>query len=581
MAIIESDGSVTDGPVDQGALEREMLDASVDCIKVIDLDGCLIHMNRSGCEALGVTAEQVEAGFGMKWLPLLPPECRARGRIALRRAFAGESARFNGRSIAADGSSQFWDNLLTPVVDTDGEVTSVLCVSRDITAQRIAEERLRNASETDALTGLMNRRAFRARLKRVVARCHRDGSHMGVVLIDLDDFKTTNDTLGHAAGDHLLRAVARRLSRCLPADGVLARLGGDEFAICLERVYDRDEMADLAQRVSRQLDKPILFGDREINGAMTVGWATLPGDASDETGLMSAADIALNHAKSTGRGGIQAFDPSLRLGAVRALEQLTLARDVLRRGAVVPTYQPKVLLADGSLAGFEALLRWHQVDGELGAPALLAEAFTHHELAVQLATQMHRQVAADIADWLNEGLPAVPVSINASPVELLRPDFASALLAVLEEYDVPTSLIEVEISENTLVERGSTAVFATLAELKAAGVGIALDDFGTGQSSLARIRDYPVDTIKIDRSFVTDITRDMSQRAIVQAITSIGAALAADVVAEGVETAEQGALLRSAGCGMAQGFHFGHAGSADDARALLVTRAAQRRWAAS
>lgn len=570
--------------LEQLTLQREMLDASVDCIKVIDLEGRLTQMNRSGCLALGVSEEQAAAGFGMAWLSLLPPEIRVRGRRALKRAREGHKARFDGRSDLSDGSSIHWDNILTPLVNDSGAVTAILCVSRDITLQREAERRLRTASETDALTGLLNRRTFRTRLTRALSRATRDGAEVTAFLIDLDDFKVVNDTLGHIAGDHLLRTVSDRIADCLPPAAHLARLGGDEFAIFLESgprsasasagtaadSIDRTAAA-LATAIAARCEEPIVFDGREMNAAMTIGWASFPRDAGDESELISHADIALNHAKSTGRGGRQAFNHQLRRRAVVAAEQVTLAREVLKRDALVPVYQPKIRLSDGVLTGFEALLRWRTPDGDLALPELIAGAYDHHELAFQLASDLQDKVIEDLAGWRDAELPVVPVAINAAPIELLRPEYPTALLARLRAHRLPPGLIEVEVSENTLVERGAGTAFSALSSLQSHGISVALDDFGTGRSSLTAVRDYPADTIKIDRSFITGLVTDPSSQAIVTAIAGIAAALDAEVVAEGVETEAQAELLRRAGCRTGQGHYFSGPLEAAEARAALAT----------
>lgn len=549
-------------------VRNDMLDASVDCIKIIDTDGIVLHMNQSGCLALGVTDEQAAAGFGMVWLDLLPPEIRTRGERALAQAREGRNARFDGMSIIEGQTPQHWDNILTPVLGLDGRTRAILCVSRDITLQREAERRLRVASETDDLTDLLNRRAFRTRLRRAVTRARTHGEKVGMLLIDLDHFKNVNDTLGHLAGDHLLRVLSRRIKACVPEQAFVGRLGGDEFAVVLPGT-DEQALLDVADLVSLQLDAPISHSGRRIDGGMSIGCALYPRDAWDEGGLMASADAALYDLKAAGRGGIRVFNQQMLDAAEAAATQIHRARDLVRDRGILPYYQPKVRLEDGSLVGFEALLRWRSPELGIQPPSTVFEAFKDYELATGMGSQMHERVLADLAAWRDRGLPLVPVSFNAAPVELLRGDYPARLLEKLAAFEISPELIELEITETILLERGAEFVTRALRELKDAGVRIALDDFGTGHSSLAHLRDYPVDTIKVDRSFVARMVTEPSIHAIVRAIAELGPSLGVEVVAEGVETELQRQLLTGNNCHVGQGYLFGAAMSGDAASRIL------------
>lgn len=552
-------------------MQKNMLDVSVDCIKILRTDGTLIHMNKSGCDALGVAPD---SGFGHRWLPLLPPEVREKGEKALQQAIQGENARFAGMSVIAGMTPMHWDNILTPVKGPDGQVTSILCVSRDITLQREAEIRLREASEQDALTGLPNRRAFNARLKRLLTTSRDSKGIVGLMLLDLDHFKHVNDTLGHAAGDHLLRVLSRRLKQCMPEHGMVARLGGDEFAVVVGPLPSKEALQDVAQLVLSQIEAPITYTGKLINGGLSIGCALFPQDARDASSLMKCADTALNDLKAGGRGGVRMFSTRMMQATEQAAAQLERARQIVRDDAIVPHYQPKVRLIDGEVVGFEALLRWRDVQGRMQAPATVLAAFKDYELATRLGETMRTKVLADLAQWMEAGLPVLPVSLNAAPVEFLRDDYAENLLEQLQAYGLPPSLVEVEITEHILGERGSGFVIRALQLLKNAGVRIALDDFGTGHSSLSHLRDYPVDCLKIDCDFVRRIGEDPTILAIVQAVGQLGPSLRLDVVAEGVETEAQRQMLLAAGYQIAQGYLFGKASSAETVEHLLATRPA-------
>ena len=547
-------------------MQKDMLDVSVDCIKILNVDGTLAHMNRSGCVALGVAAD---SGFGQRWLSLLPDTIRAKGQRALLSATKGQNARFTGMSVIPGQTPQHWDNILTPVVDPKGKVVSILCVSRDVTAQRSAEQRLRFASECDELTSLPNRRCFNQSLKHALSSAHTGGRSVGLMLIDLDHFKHINDTLGHPAGDHLLRVLSRRLQAALPDKALVARLGGDEFAVIVERATDADALLELAALVRSQIEAPITYQGKHINGGMSVGCALYPADAQDAESLMKCADTALNDLKADGRGGARMFNAEMLQAAEASAMQLECARQILRLDSITPFFQPKVRIADGKVVGFEALLRWQDEQGGLHIPSSVWAAFHDYELASRIGEVMRTKVFSHLRQWRRMGLPVVPVSLNAAPVEFLRDDYAERLLDHLEHLNLPTSLVEVEITEHMLGERGSEYVIRALKRLKAAGVRIALDDFGTGQSSLAHLRDYPVDCVKIDKDFVQRIAQDPTIRAIVQAVGYLGPSLNLDLVAEGVETEAQCKILADCGYQIGQGYLFGQAWSAEEVQARL------------
>ena len=538
-------------------LRNRMLDASVDCIKILNADGNLEHMNRSGCVALGLGEQCTE--FGMAWLNLLPKSVRPSGVRALKRAQQGSNARFNGMSVTADNSVQYWDNILTPILDDAGNTSKILCVSRDITMQRVAEQRLRDASELDELTELCNRRAFRSRLRRLMAHSREQGAMLGLLLVDLDYFKHINDTLGHPAGDHLLKQVAKRLKAQLPEQTLIARLGGDEFAIIVPQLRDEQQLLELAELTGAQLHKPITYNGKAMNSGMSIGAAIYPLHAQDAHSLMKAVDTALNDMKAAGRGGVRLYSERMHQQAQTMAAQLDRARQIVVDGSLRAFYQPKVDLESGQLRGFEALLRWLCPERGPQSPSTVLEAFNDYQLATQIGENMHHLVLTDMTQWRAQGLQLLPVSINAAPVEFLRDDYAERLLLKLAHYNVPPALIEIEVTEHVLNERGSAFVVRALAKLKRAGVRVALDDFGTGHSSLANLRDYPVDCLKIDCDFIWRITTEPSIYAIVQAIAQLGPALAIDVVAEGVETTEQRQFLLRAGCTMGQGQLWGGA----------------------
>ena len=548
-------------------LQKDMLDASVDCIKVIGTDGNLRTMNRSGCVALGVAQD---SGFGMIWLPLLAPQVRQRGRRALGIARTGKNARFAGMSQLPGKKPQYWDNILTPLKDAGGKTISILCVSREVTLQREAEIRLRQASEIDSLTGLFNRRSFSLKLKRLIKKSRQTGKPFGFLLLDLDHFKQVNDTLGHHAGDHLLRTISGRLKSCFSEAGFVARLGGDEFAIILHEIRDEEDVRKAAEQSLFQMTLPITYDGSHINGSMSIGGAIFPHDAKDIEALARCGDAALADLKANGRGGFRMFDTRMMADAQRTVAQLALAAQIVHSRAVEPRYQPKVRLDDSSILGFEALLSWHCPEKGLQPSSALAEAYKDYELATQLSGLLRDKVFSDMATWREKGLRLLPISINAAPAEFLRDNFAERLLAKLEKFRIQPALIEIEVTEHTLFARGSALVIRALRKLREHKIRISLDNFGTGHSTLAQLGDYPVDGLGVGHSFVDRMGEERSVLAIVQAIQMLGSCLSLEVVAKGIESERQRVILQDLGYGIGQGMLFGQLLSSEQAVQKLV-----------
>lgn len=547
----------------------DMLDVSVDCIKIITPTGHVSHMNRSGCLAL-LGQERVRQ-FGMEWLSLLPPEVRDQGLKAIKVASKGENARFAGKSISGN-ITMYWDNILTPVVSDEGETTSILCVSRDITKQRIAENKLKITSEYDELTGLMNRRTFKLKLKHSITQAKKNKTSIGMMFIDLDHFKNINDTLGHPAGDHLLRVLSKRISKCLNENAYVARLGGDEFAVIVPNMRQLDELCDATKKILKQNDAPVTYSGKLINGGMSIGCAVYPQDATDVLGLMQCADTALNDLKERGRGGVRMYNNEMYILAKEQTQQLETARYILRENRVEPFYQPKVRLDDRSIVGFEALLRWHDTENQIQLPSTIVNAFNDYELATKISEVMHTKIFTNMSYWILSGIEVLPISINASPVEFMRDNYAEILIKRLEQYQIPAELIEIEITEHLLSDRGSELVIRSLKKLKDYGIRISLDDFGTGHSSMTHLRDYPVDCLKIDYAFVNRMNEEKSINSIVEGIARLGPILALDVIAEGIETLQQAESLQRVGCKFGQGFLFSRAICAKETEQLLIQK---------
>ena len=544
-------------------LYRSVLDASADCIKMLSTDGQLELMNEPGLRLMELP--NFGAISGTFWWDHWPASARPRVRQAVERACAGETFRFDGMCPTAGGRPKWWDVVVTPICDQNGDVVRILAISRDCTAERERSEQLAWASEHDALTSLPNRRAFHARLQAAALRAMASGGKVGLLLLDLDHFKHVNDTLGHAAGDALLEKYGERLRSAIRAGDFVGRIGGDEFAVIVEGIKHPRDLLRIGQELACKLKSPVRIHGRSVSGGASIGGAIFPDDAENSDELFKLADTALYALKSEGRGGTKLFHAHMREEAQRVASQLNLARAIINKGSVCPFYQPKVDLRTGSISGFEALLRWRHVRGDPQLPETIEEAFKDYELSSSIGALMQEAVFSDMNIWSRAGLGFGRISINAAPVEFLRDDYSERLLERMKRFGVAPTSIEIEVTEHVLMANGSRFVCRALTALKEAGVNIALDDFGTGYSSLSHLRDFPVDVVKIDKSFVQRVATDAEIAAIVSAVINLARSLDIRTVAEGLESEQQAELLRAAGCDYGQGFILGLPLPADNA----------------
>lgn len=462
--------------------------------------------------------------------------------------------------------------------DANGVPVRMVGAMQDLTNRKEVERQLVWAATRDSLTHLPNRAHFRTRLEEILHSPDLQAGQVAVLVFDLDDFKQVNDSLGHDAGDALLQAFAARLMESVSADEYVARLGGDEFAVVLREVADIDELKQRCTTILKVLRQPFVHQGSILDCRASAGAAVFPQHGLQPQDLLKNADIALYVAKGSARGELAIFDPQHRAALQERLAMVHLAKSASRSGHIMPYYQPKVRLADGSIYGFEALLRWkNKAGGPIRLPASIAAAFDDLEVASAISEQMIDQVIADLRIWLDQDLPVGHVAVNASAAEFRRDDFAERLLARLEHARVPTSFLQLEVTETVFLGRGAECVDRALKQLSASGVKIALDDFGTGYASLRHLKQFPVDVIKIDKSFVAGMRQQGGDHAIVEAVLHLGRSLEIEVVAEGIETAEQEQLLQKLGCAFGQGFLYSEAGSASRVATLLGSRSQGRR----
>ena len=486
-----------------------------------------------------------------------------------------------GRLLAADGSllppdHHFGRGEEALAERADGTRVSVLCygagVDLGVRAGRgqvvlavslgdaeDVEARLVAASGQDPLTRLISRDRFQILADEALAAAQATGTRLAIMMIDIDDFKQINDMLGHGMGDSMLRRFSERLTDVVRGTDILARHGADEFALLLPDVDGMDDLREAITSIAERIREPFNVDGRLIDCRASIGAALYPRHGSTAEELMRHADIALNVAKGINRGGYRIFEPDMREGIEMRAAMVARARDALSRDRIHPFYQPKVALQTGKLAGFEALLRWRNARGGIQSPSAIQAAFEHPDVAGEISERMMRSVVADMRRWLDEGVDFGRIAINASSAEFLRDDLAERVLATLEVAGVPADRLELEVTETVFFGRGTDYVERALKTLSAAGVNIALDDFGTGFASLSHLKQFPVDVIKIDRGFVSNVEHNTDDAAIVGAVLRLGRQLGLTVVAEGIETIRQATQLASQGCEFGQGYLFAKA----------------------
>jgi diguanylate cyclase (GGDEF)-like protein/PAS domain S-box-containing protein len=553
----------------QTAHFRSLVTASTDLVLVFGPSGCQ-YASRSVSEMLG-RPEQDLLGEGL-WEHVHSDD------LACIRAAAhgGEPAELVVRVRNRFGE---WRHLEAHLTDlrADRLVRGVVVNARDVTERLRLEEQLTRQAFHDGLTGLANRALFRDRLDQALARSGRSGDTLAVLLVDLDSFKQVNDSLGHDAGDELLVQLATRFSEVVRPSDTVARLGGDEFALLLEGVNQAQAVA-VADRVLEQAANPVCIAGRELALSASVGIVVHPGGSGDSAELIRHADVAMYAAKETGPGRLETFryEMAREVGELLGLEHdLRLG---LQRGEFSVHYQPEVALETGAIVGVEALLRWNSPTRGTVSPAQFIPVAEASGLIVPIGEHVLREACRQTAQWQEEEhLPDGFITwVNVSAKQLAGAGLADLVEAVLGETGVGPHRLGLEVTETAIVEQGVAAETARLEleRLHDLGIRIAIDDFGTGFSSLGQLRHFPIDVLKVDRSFVQGVEHDAKDAAIAANLVSLAHALGLVAIAEGIESSGQLASFRELGCDRAQGFLFARPAPADEVTELLAERAA-------
>jgi diguanylate cyclase (GGDEF)-like protein/PAS domain S-box-containing protein len=539
---------------------RRLVATKLVAVFFTDLAGKILSADDSFLDMLGHTSDTLPGNIH----DLTPPEHHRLDEEAFEKLMAfGACAPFEKDFIKQDGTQ-------VPVLFGAAlHEEEIACFVVDLSSNKQTKEKLNHLAYHDALTDLPNQVLFKDRLKQAIALSRRNDQMQAVLLLNLDRFKTINDSLGYASGDRLLQSVAQRLTSCVRESDTVARFGSDEFAILLTQIPRAQDAANAARAIKQSLDQAFIFEDQEIFVSSSIGISLYPQDGRDTGGLLKTAGVALERAKAQGGGNYQFYTAG---GTTRALKQLILEsnfRPGLERSEFFVQYQPQVAIHDFHLVGMEALIRWQHPSLGLLYPSEFINLAEESGFIIALGDWVLRTGCAQNKAWQDAGLTPMRLSVNFSARQFQQPTFISDVAQILKDTNLDPRWLELELTESSIMKDPEQAI-EKLHELKLMGIKVAVDDFGTGYSSLNYLKRFPIDTLKIDKSFVSDVCKDPHDTAIVRAIINLGHALDVTVIAEGVETKEQLQYLSALECDAVQGFLFSKALSAKAFEELLV-----------
>ena len=540
---------------------RSILDHSPVFISVVDLDGNVIlssdhHLN----DELSLSAS---ARYNGHHVYTLFPDSIAQALWQGRPESEDEvNADWEFSYESQPGKlNYYWMNRF-PLLDQQGKLFASCAICTDITDRKESElamqeqqKRLNHLAFHDELTGLPNRTLFHERLLHGLARAQRNQNQVAIMLLDVDRFKYINDSFGHDAGDALLNIVSERLVSCVRQVDTVARLGGDEFVLVIEDIQHHSDVALIAEKILNISATPCQLRGYDITSTLSIGISVYPQDGEDSETLLKHADVAMYRAKAEGKNTYRLFDRAMNDKAVESLLIENDLRKAIKFGNLRLDYQPKIDLHDGRVIGVEALVRWDLGGGEIMPPSEFIPLAEETGLIVPLGEWVLDEACRQQRLWLDKGFDIGSVAVNLSPRQFLQGEFPEFIHSVLTKHNLAPAYLELEITESSAMENAQKSVLM-LRRLHAMGVALAMDDFGTGYSSLAYLKRFPIDTLKIDRSFIRDIYHDSNDAAIAKSIIDLGHNMGLKVVAEGIEDSDQKFWLKEQGCDFAQGFYF-------------------------
>jgi diguanylate cyclase (GGDEF)-like protein/PAS domain S-box-containing protein len=563
--------SVTFNPENDLQLDERLtklfraVESSPVMIMITDSAGIIEKVNRKLCKVTGYQPEEL-VGNSMSILGAID----ANSMQEMQRNLDSGSE-WTGKFCSLKKSGEkFWEEVsLFPIQDSEGLTTHHVKVAEDITLRKNTEEAIRYLAYYDNLTNLPNRRLFIDRLKFCLNRNRRERELLAVISLDLDNFKKINNALGHSLGDQVLRVVSERFAVCLRASDTVSHHSGDSFMILLSKVSHADHVATVAEKLLHSLQKPITLDGQEFHLTASAGITLFPEDGDDAATLLKNAGLAIQRAKRSGGNCYHYFAPAMHDAAVKRIAMESNLRRGLRQQEFLLQYQPQFDCRSGRLSGMEALVRWRDPAIGVVQPIEFIPLSEETGIIVPLTEWVLRTACQKRKEWDLLGLPPVRIAVNLSPRQFLQKNIPRMIADILQDARLPATLLELEITENALTEDVLTAR-QILNSLREMGVSIAVDDFGTGYSSLSQLKDYPINVLKIDRTFIKHLTEETNSAAIVCAVIAMSHEMGLKVVAEGVESAAQDQFLKDHGCDGVQGFFYGKPVDADEITALFT-----------
>ncbi|WJQ82726.1 bifunctional diguanylate cyclase/phosphodiesterase [Brevibacillus brevis] len=543
---------------------RIIAENTSDIISIINLDGDFFYLSPSYKRVWEHTVPDEEIHNLFEWIV---EDDRDIFAYAIQHAFSTRKEYMVECRINTQRNDVIWtESKINPIMDEEGNVTKLLLVTRDVTDRKQYEETIHHLAYHDALTDLPNRRMYVQQLTKEMMQAKRFQSNLAVLFLDLDRFKDVNDSFGHDVGDMLLIEAAKRLQACLKPGDVVARLGGDEFTIMQNQLQDRSEATALAEQIMYQLQRPFELEGHISNISCSIGIALYPQDGDNPEDLLKRADMALYTVKSRGKNGYDFFDPTMETKSLERILMENEMRKAIEQEQFQIYYQPKIDIATSAMTGMEALVRW--VHPELGIipPNRFIPIAEETGMILALGEWILKQACKQNKNWHDQGY-TLKVSVNLSARQIYQKDLVEMIKDILQETKLSPHWLELEITEGIFVKMEEAT--EVLQQIRDIGIQISIDDFGTGYSSFSYIKSLPVDTIKIDASFIRDIHHNQESQAIVKAIVTIAQSLNMNVIAEGIELHDQVAALKENGCDHGQGYLFSKPLPTDDFDQLL------------
>lgn len=518
-----------------------------------DKDFRVVSWNPAAEKIFGFTLDEVKGRHPYEFI--VPPEAQPQVDEIWRRLLAGDQSAYSvNENQTKDGRTIICDWTNTPLKQPNGRILGAMAMVQDVTERKRAEERIERLAHFDQLTGLPNRTLLNDHFKFAISLAQRSGESLAVMFIDLDHFKDINDTLGHSIGDQILMEVAKRLKVALCEGDTLSHPGGDEYIVILPN-SDADGAALVASKLIEAVAQPCHIEQHELIVTPSIGIAIYPYDGTDMETLSKNADSAMYRAKREGRNDFRFYSPEMQILSARNLQLANALRHALARNELQLHYQPQVSIQDGKIVGAEALLRWQHPQLGMISPGEFIPIAEDNGQIIPIGEWVLRMATRQLKDWMDGGMPPMMMAVNLSAVQFRQYDFPELVVRILDEVKLPHHYLELELTEAVAMNNPSAAI-EVMNKLHERGIRMSIDDFGTGYSSLSYLKKFKAYKLKIDQSFVRDITDDPEDRAIVTAIINMASSLGLQTIAEGVETASQLAFLHLQGCNEVQGYYF-------------------------